>query len=274
MHHTGCLDDEKGKGGHRSGTMLRFALTTGVALACQAAATHACAAAACDAPWMHEGGGFTTTLAPGQCTVAYTVTQFSKRDGDNCNGEVRADMKMSMGGQLMQSESNVRFDIVDGKVAPPSQKHAGSLQSTAGGATSFNATLSTQTTGLLSYVGEITGEGQRLAGTRTEGSVSGTAANMGRSVGTLNVPKFVTTTSDKAVGKEEQLQTAAGKFTCWPVAYERTMQASHAQMMGHMADLSTKSQVVDHFCPAAGLVMRQDMTVDGRASSMTVGALH
>jgi hypothetical protein len=251
----------------------RVALTLGVAAACALAGTHAHAAAACDAPWMHEGGGFTTTLTPYQRTVTYTVTQFSKRDGNNCNGAVRVDMKMSMGGQPMQSESNVSFEIADGKVAPPSQKNAGSLRSTGGGAT-FNAALSSQTTGLLSYVGEITGEGQHLAGTSTQGSVSGTVANMGQSAGTMNVPKFVTTTSDKSVGKQEQLQTAAGKFDCWPVTYDRSMHADHAQMMGHTANLSMKSHVVDHFCPAAGLVMRQDTTVNGKTLSMTVSALH
>jgi hypothetical protein len=258
---------------HCGPAALRHALTMLLAVTGAMTASHAYATAACDAPWMHQGGGFTATMAPLQRSVTYTVTQFSKRDGNNCNGEVHAEMKMSMGGQPMQSESNVRFEIVDGKASSPSQSESGSVQSSRG-ATAFSGMLSEQTSGILSYVGEISSEGQRIAGTRTEGSVSGTAANMGKAVGSINVPKFVTTTSDKVVGKQEQLQTAAGTTACWPVTYDRSTEANNAQLMGHTANLAMKSHVVDHFCPATGLVMRQDMTTNGRSASLTISALH
>jgi len=252
----------------------RAALTLGMAIGvCAATAPGAHAAAACDAPWMHTGGGFTTTFTPGRRTVAYTVTRFAKRDGENCDGDVHAVMKMSMGGQPMRSESDLRFSIADGKTVQPARRSAGALHAS-GGAARFDAVLSAQTSGILSYVGEITHEGQRLAGTRTEGSMSGTVSNTGHALGALNVPTFVTTTSDKTVGKAAQLRTPAGTFECWPVAYERAMQASHAQLASHTVNLSMKSRVVDHFCPATGLVMREDTTVNGKTTSMTVGALH
>lgn len=256
-----------------NGMAARFVCMVGVAAACAIGATHAYAADACDAPWMHRGGGFTNVFEPGERSLTYMVTQFSKRDGNNCNGEVHAVMKMAMGGRPMQSESDVHFEIVDGKVAPPAEKHAGSLQSDRGGAT-FVSMMAGQSTGILSYTGEISGEGQRIAGVRTQGSVSGMAANMGQSVGSMSVPKFVTKTSDKVVGKLEQLRTSAGTIDCWPVAYERSTQAENAELMGHMANLQMKSRVVDHFCPSTGLVMRQDTTINGRSTSMTVSALH
>ncbi|WP_028228441.1 hypothetical protein [Paraburkholderia ferrariae] len=257
----------------RKGRLLRCALTAALAAVGAATGTHVYAAAACDAPWMHEGGGYTSTLAPGQRSMTYTVTQFSKRDGNNCNGQVHAVMKMSMGGQPMQSESDFGFEIADGKATAAAQKNTGALHGTSGMA-SFGAALSSQTTGVLSYVGEITSEGQRIAGTRTEGAMSGTPANGGQAVGSMSVPKFVTVTSDKVVGKQEQLPTAVGTIVCWPVTYDRSTQADNAQLMGHMANLSMKSHVVDHFCPATGLVMRQDTTVNGRTITLTVSGVH
>lgn len=245
----------------------------GLAAACAFGAANAYAAAACDAPWMHRGGGFTNVFEPGQRALTYTVTQFSKRDGNDCNGEVHAVMKMSMGGRPMQSESDIRFEIIDGKVAGPAEKNSGTLQSGRGGAT-FNSMMAGQSTGILSYAGEISGEGQRIAGVRTEGSVAGMVANMGQSVGSVSVPKFVTKTSDKMVGKLEQLRTAVGTIDCWPVAYEVSTQAENAQLTGHMANLEMKSRVVDHFCPSTGLVMRQDTSVNGKSMAMTVSALH
>ncbi|TAL96871.1 MAG: hypothetical protein EPN73_08570 [Paraburkholderia sp.] len=252
---------------------LRRVAMIAVAAVCAAGVSQAHAELACDAPWMHQGGGFTATSSPSQRATVFTVTQFSKRDGNNCNGQIRAVMSMSMGGQPVQSESNVKFEIAGGKVHAQTEAAAGSMNSHAGAGT-FDATMSSQTVGVLSYVGEITGEGQRIPGTRSEGAVSGKLANMGQTVGTMAAPKFVTTTSDKQVGKQEQLQTPAGKFACWPVTYDRGMHADNVKMMSHTADLNAQTHVVDHFCPAAGLVMRQDMTTSGKPASLMVSALH
>ena len=257
----------------KASEQLRRAVIIAVTTACVAGVSQAHAEAACDAPWMHQGGGFTTTSLPSQRNTVFTVMQFSKRDGNNCNGKIRAVMKMSMGGQPVESESNVEFEIADGKVRAQTEAATGSMNSRAGTGT-FGATMSSQTVGVLSYVGEITGDGRRIAGTRSEGAVAGTLANMGQKVGTMAAPKFVTTTSDKQVGKQEQLQTPAGTFACWPVTYERRMRADNVKMMGRTTDLDAQTHVVDHFCPATGLVMRQDMTTSGKAASLTVSALH
>ncbi|NML33350.1 TapB family protein [Paraburkholderia antibiotica] len=252
---------------------LRRALMIAVAAACAAGVSQARAEVACDAPWMHQGGGFTTTSLPSQRTTVFTVVQFSKRDGNNCNGQIRAVMNVSMGGQPVRSESNLRFEIADGKVRAQTEAVAGSMNSQAGAGT-FGASMSSQTVGVLSYVGEITSDGQRIPGSSSEGSMSGKLANMGPAIGTLAAQKFVTTTSDKQVGKQEQLQTPAGKFACWPVTYERSMRADNVKMMSRTIDLNTQMHVVDHFCPATGLVMRQDMTTNGKPTSQTVSALH
>ncbi|MFT4065065.1 hypothetical protein [Paraburkholderia sp.] len=254
-------------------SQLRRVLVIAVAAACAAGVSQARAEVACDAPWMHQGGGFTTTSSPSQRTTVFTVVQFSKRDGNNCNGQIRAVMNMSMGGQPVQSESNVKFEIADGKVQVQTEAVAGSMNSQAGTST-FGATMSSQTVGVLSYVGEITSDGQRIPGTRSEGTMSGKLANMGQTMGTMAAPKFVTTTSDKQVGKQEQLQTPVGKFACWPVTYDRNIRADNVKMMSRTVNLNTQMHVVDHFCPATGLVMRQDMTTNGKPVSLTVSALH
>jgi hypothetical protein len=258
---------------YKAAPRLRRTLMIAIAATCAASASQAQAEVACDAPWMHQGGGFTTTSLPSQRTTVFTVAQFSKRDGNNCNGQIRAVMNMSMSGQPVQSESNVKFEIAGGKMRAQAEAVAGSMNSH-GGAGAFGATMSSQTVGVLSYVGEITGDGQRIPGVRSESAMSGTLANMGQTIGTMSVPKFVTTTTDKQVGKLEQLQTSAGKFACWPVTYDRSMHADSVKMMSHTVDPNTQMHVVDYFCPATGLVMRQDMTTNGKPASQTVNALH
>jgi hypothetical protein len=228
---------------------------------------------ACDAPWMHQGGGFTLTMSPSGQKVDFLVTAFSKQDGQNCGFDVRATMKIAVPGHDMGSQSDMHIAIAGGHAHAEQRAGGGTLAGHTDG-TVFKGLATEQTAGLLSYVGEISGEGQRLAGTRSESSVAGKITAQGRTMSGVSIPQTVITTSDKQVGKREQLATAVGTFSCWPVGYDRRIQSSNMQMMGRTMNMDTHSHVVDHFCPAAGLVMRKDISTDGHGSSSAITALH
>jgi hypothetical protein len=240
---------------------------------CAAVAPLAHAELACDAPWMHQGGGFTLTMSPSGQKVDFLVTAFSKQDGQNCGFDVRTTMKIAVPGHDMGSQSDMHVAIAGGHAHTEQRAGSGKLNGHTDGV-AFNGLATEQTAGLLSYVGEISGEGQRLAGTRSESSVAGQITAHGQTMSGVSIPKTVTTTSDKQVGTREDLATAVGKFSCWPVGYDRRIQSNTMQMMGRTLNMDTHSHVVDHFCPAAGLVMRKDITTDGRSSSSAITALH
>ncbi|WP_143809049.1 hypothetical protein [Paraburkholderia susongensis] len=239
-----------------------------------AATQRAHAELACDAPWMHTNGGFTTTSSPGDQKIDYLVTSFSKHDGNNCSFDVRVNMKLAIPGHDSDGGAVLHVTIESGKVHVERQTAKGSEQSHTD-QVAFTGIASGQTTGLLSYVGEITGEGQRLAGTRSESSVSGQVA-MGPGGGNLpvSIPKTVITTTEKQVGKQEQLATAVGKYECWPVSYDQRTQSNGMQFMGRTVNMDHVAHVVDYFCPAAGLVMRSQRTGGGQSSSKAITALH
>ncbi|SOE92111.1 hypothetical protein SAMN05414139_04828 [Burkholderia sp. D7] len=44
-------------------------------------------------------------------------------------------------------------------------------------------------------------------------------------------------------------------------------------MMGQTNTINSVTRVVDHFCPSTGLVMRKDMTTNGKQASQVVIAL-
>jgi hypothetical protein len=239
-----------------------------------ATAQYAHAELACDAPWMHTNGGYTTTSSPGNQKVDYLVTSFSKHDGNNCNFDLRVNMKLAIPGHDSSGSVGLHVAIEGGKVRVERQSAAGGEQSHTD-QVAFAGIASAQTTGLLSYVGEITGEGQQLAGTRTESSVSG-QVSMGSGGGSLPVsmPKTVISTTGKQVGKREQLTTAVGKYDCWPVSYDLRTQSNGMQLMGRTVNMDNTAHVVDHFCPATGLVMRSERTSSGQTISKQVTALH
>jgi hypothetical protein len=243
------------------------------ALLGMAAAQRAHAELACDAPWMHTNGGYTTTISPGDHKIDYVVTSFSKHDGNNCNFDMRVNMKLAIPGHDSASTVGFHVTIEGGNVHIERQTLKGDEQSHTD-QVAFAGIASGQTTGLLSYVGEITGAGQRLAGTRTESSVSGKVA-MGQG-GTLpvSIPRTVVTTTEKQVGKQEQLATAVGKYACWPVSYEQRTQSNGMQLMGRTVNMDNAVHVVDYFCPAAALVMRSERNGGGHSSSRVITALH
>ena len=140
-----------------------------------AAAQRAHAELACDAPWMHVGGGYATTNSPGGQKVDYLVASFSKHDGNNCNFDMRVNTTLAIPGHDSAGGVSLHVEIEGGKVNIERQSAKGGEQSHTD-QVAFAGMVSGQTTGLRSYVGEITDEGQRLAGTRTESSVSGQVA--------------------------------------------------------------------------------------------------
>lgn len=238
------------------------------------AAAPAHAERACDAPWMHTNGGYTMTTSPGDQKIDYLVTSFSKHDGNHCNFDLRVNITLAVPGY--DSAGGAAFHItIDGGKAQIERR---TLQGSEHGHTdqvAFAGIVSGQTTGLLSYITEITGEGQQLAGTHTESSVSGQVA-MGPGGGNLpvSIPKAVITTTGKQVGKREQLATAFGKYECWPVSYDQRIRSNGMQLMGRTVNMDNVVHVVDHFCPAAGLVMRSQRTGGGQSSSTEITALH
>lgn len=241
-------------------------------LALAFASRGAFAAAPCDAPWMHQGGGFSLTAAPGGHVTEFTVTDFAKADGGNCKGSIRTDFSLTVAGQTTRSQAVVALEIAGGKVRPPGEGTSGQMQAGSGNG-AMSVALQAQASGLLSYISEVTAEGQRLPGTRTEMSMSGMLGKLGAAAGQISVPNMVLVTSEKVVGKQEQLDTPLGRYQCWPISYERR-QEGPAAVMAMAGSFNSVTQVVDHFCPASGLVMREDMTVNDKQSSQAVTALH
>lgn len=247
-----------------------FRVLAFLALACVSGG--AFAAAPCDAPWMHPGGGFSLTSEPGGHVTEFTVTDFAKTDGANCKGSIRTDFSLTVAGQTTRSQAEVTLEIAGGKVRPPSETTPGQTQAD-GGAGAMSAALQDQASGLLSYISEVTAEGQRLPGSRTEMSMSGMLGKLGAAAGQISMPHVVLVTSERVVGRQEQLDTPLGRYPCWPISYTRR-QEGPAAMMAMAGSFNAVTQVVDHFCPASGLVMREDMTVNDKQSSQAVTALH
>ncbi len=261
-----------------STTRLRRKALLGLCLGTLASAAWA---GACDAPWMHEGGGFTLSAQPGARatrttrTTRFMLTQFKKDNGDRCSGKLTARTSMTVGGRNFDSESAVDLSIDHGKVQArgttgsklPGDKHGKGVDSLAG-------STSVEGSGLMNYIGQVSAPGQRLPAMKMTHKINAQMAAMGANMGQVRIPQMTTQTSERSVGASETLQTAGGRLSCWPISYERSTDTGNVQMPGMTRRGNTTTRIVDHFCPATGLVMRQDIEQGGERSSLVVTDIH
>lgn len=232
------------------------------------------AAVPCDAPWMHPGGQFVITSSTSKQKFTFDVLSFDKKDSDHCTGSIRTSAVLNIQGKTAESQSIFHLAISNGIAqVQPQQDASGSLNGKAG-AGSMNAVVSAQLVGFFSYAGEIKQAGQTLPAAKGHAEVNGTMATNGANDGTLTASNMSFTTTEKHVGQQEALDTVAGKLDCWPVSYDMTENPGSITFQGRTMNIPPiTQQIVDHYCPAANLVMRKDITTNGSQVSQIVTSI-
>lgn len=119
--------------------------------------------------------------------------------------------------------------------------------------------------GLLDYQyrGLALHEGDVLDGGSVEASVSFTiyARDSATEVGKLVAPHATVAVASRRVGKRQLIQTALGPSECVPIQYVRVTSIGPMIIAGEQVlSEAARLQVTDWYCPAAGVVMRQDIT--------------
>ncbi|WP_143286580.1 hypothetical protein [Burkholderia ubonensis] len=260
--------------GHMRHTLRRHCVTLLLAGSAWGTSGAALAALECDAPWMHKGGGFTMSVLPAGIVLEVEMLDFKKTHDGNCSGTLRANGTLNVAGRTSRSQNDMALRIVDGHARFGALSSDGSVRASSNDA-SMAGSVSAQTAGLLGYVGESLAEGATLPGTRSEVSFAGTVSAMGMNVNHISLPKAVVTTTAKRIGKPEQLDTVAGRLVCVPISYDQTQQAAKITMLGHATTVPAATQhVVDHFCPATGLVMFKDAGDNGKSGAVKITAMH
>lgn len=79
---------------------------------------------------------------------------------------------------------------------------------------------------------------------------------------------------EKTVGARQNIETAAGQQSCWPVSYTRNTDPMLVQVRGAMIPLPPiQSNVTDWFCPSLNLVMKQEIMYSGQRSVIEVKSI-
>lgn len=228
----------------------------------------------CNAPWMHPGGQFVITSSAGNRSYTFDILSFEKQDSDHCSGSLRVTAAYTFQGRDMESKSLFHLTLSNGVADLKPQEDADGTLTGKTGASPLNVAVSQQLSGFFSYAGEIKQAGQTLPATTSHTSVSTNTAANGTSTGQFVAPAMSYSTTERHVGPQESLDTSAGKLDCWPVSYDLTEKSEGITIHGHTLPGSESTlKIVDHYCPATNLVMRKDITSDGKLVTQTVTSI-
>ncbi|CAG9182650.1 hypothetical protein LMG23994_04965 [Cupriavidus pinatubonensis] len=110
-------------------------------------------------------------------------------------------------------------------------------------------------------------EGDVIPGESVDASASFTiyARESGDEVGKLVAPHATVSVASRRVGKRQVIRTALGLSECVPIEYVRTTSLGPMVIAGEqIVTKATQMQVTDWYCPAQAIVMRQDISEEGK----------
>ncbi|WER47548.1 hypothetical protein CupriaWKF_08400 [Cupriavidus sp. WKF15] len=117
------------------------------------------------------------------------------------------------------------------------------------------------------YRGLALRQGDVLPGESVDASVSFTifSRDTGDEVGKVVAPHATVSVASRRVGKREIIRTALGQSECVPIEYVRTTSLGPMVVAGEqIVTKPTQMQVRDWYCPTNSMVMRQDVSEEGK----------
>jgi len=222
-----------------------------------AAAAPAAHAGICDAPFMHDGGMVQLT-GSGNINLGADLSfaEVAKQGAGDCRARVQGVARFSYAGLPPgKSELDYLMTVRSGQATFVRYDRAGERPADDG---QFDLRM----LGLFAY-DRISGEGQRLPGA-TYRINAGRDAPVGGSPTTVRI-------GEKQVGARQPLQTALGRYACWPITYSRDTEPTFATFKGITLPVPGMSTTVtDWFCPEVNLVMKQEIDLAGTRSTVEI----
>ncbi len=211
----------------------------------------------CDVPFMHDGGA--VQLQGSGLLAMGADLQFSEvkhLGGDQCSARVQGVAQIALAG-LPASRFRIDYwmQVRDGRARFERDNGRGGREPVQG---SFDLRL----LGLFAYEGVGYREGQTF-------SAQNFAIQLDRKSQQMEPLRIHT--GEKVVGARQQIQTALGVQSCWPIRYKRDISPTQASFNGIRLPVpGMSSDVTDWFCPDSNMVLKQESVQQGVSSTLEV----
>ncbi|MYN13185.1 hypothetical protein GSY71_08510 [Pusillimonas sp. TS35] len=214
----------------------------------------------CQTPFMHDGGKVKLSgsglLALG---ADLSFSNVRKQGGDVCEARVQGTATYGLAG-LPAGQAGLDYLMRINRGEARFERDDGS-----GRRVPVQGKFDLRVLGLFSYGTPITQAGQRFPAQRFEINVDKKAAQ---------AQPVVIQTGERTVGQRQDINTAAGSLSCWPVRYTRISEPTQASFNGLMLPVpGMTASVTDWYCPDVSMVMRQDSVQNGVTSTVEVTEL-
>lgn len=217
-------------------------------------------AALCDAPFMHDHGTLKLDGAGAlRLGANLSFSEVKKSANGDCQARVTGTATFGLAGLPPgQSELDYWMTLRNGNASFERQTDQGAREPVEG---KFDLRM----LGLFSYGEPITRAGQSFPARSFQINVDHKG---------VNAKPVVVHTGPKTVGEQAEIDTAAGRQSCWPINYSRVIESTQASISGLVLPIpEIRSTVTDWFCPKLNMVMRQESLQQGISSTVEVTEL-
>ncbi len=237
--------------------LIRYSSAAVLTLAFASASAYA---GICEAPFMHDGGQTQLSGSGGmQLGADLTFSNVTKQGSDACEARVQGTATYGLAG-LPPGKSSLDYwmAVKNGKASFERRDEQGRREPVEG---KFDLRM----LGLFAYGDPVTRSGQTFPAMRFQINLDKKA---------VQTQPIVVNTGLKTVGERENIQTASGTQSCWPIRYTRVTDPTQASFNGLVLPIpGMTSEVTDWFCPDLHMVMKQESQQGGMASVVEVTQL-
>ncbi|MFV9473615.1 hypothetical protein ACM5Q9_04205 [Advenella sp. RU8] len=213
----------------------------------------------CQSPWLKPNGKIEGNINGGKGHFTIRIKQVSKAAGNDCHADLHIQANAPIAGQQINGSGNFRLMVNSGgSVLSGSFDSAGML------GTVMRSVITSRVNGYFLKPANIINEqtGSLPAQTYRADAQASMSLPSSVPISQVNVENAFLQSTQRKIGKAQQLHTHMGLMSCQPITYDGTISSGQIQSSLISSGKSARNKpitVTEWYCPAKGLTMKMDI---------------
>lgn len=226
----------------------------------------------CQSPWLKPNGKIEGNINGGKGHFMIRINQVTKAAGNDCHADLHIQANAPIAGQQINGSGNFRLMVNSG-----GSTLSGSFDSAGLLGTVMRSVVNSRVNGYFLKPANIMNEQSDSLPAQTYRADAQASMSLPSSVpiSQVNIENAFLQSTQRKVGKEQQIHTQMGPMSCKPITYTGTLSSGQIQSTLIPSGKSAGNKpvtVTEWYCPAKGLIMKMD--IKSGNSVYTVAVTH
>ncbi len=213
----------------------------------------------CHSPWLKPNGKIEGNINGGKGHFTIRIKQVTKAAGNDCHADLHIQANAPIAGQQINGSGNFRLMVNSGgSVLSGSFDSAGLL------GTVMRSVVTSRVNGYFLKPANVITEqsGSLPAQTYRADAQASMSLPSSIPISQVNVENAFLQSTQRIIGREQQIHTQMGPMSCKPITYSGTISAGQIQSTLIPSGKSPRNKpiaVTEWYCPEKGLTMKMDI---------------